>query len=410
MRAKLVAIVIISATICSGCADIGAWNQARNLNQLLKQEKYSEAIELCNKSLQERPDSADMLAYRGVAQLKSNKPQIAKVDLQKAIALNPDEGWYYCGLAEACLDCNQDKEALESYTKADKLLPNSSRTAAILSGMAVALLHLDDAKQALEKINQSLKLEPEQKYSYQTRALAYINLFEYDKAIADATKSMALDDKNVGVYVTRAEAYFLGGHIEDAIKDCHSAISLNPEYFRALDMLLAIEIAKGNNQAALKIADQLIKNNPKIAAAYSDKAICLLIMKNRREAQAMTEKALTLEPNSSRGLYVSMLLAAKRGDKTRALELAERQESNQNQLRNAKNKALILIITGDNQKAIEVLNGALTSQAKAPYLYRLRSDAYQKLKLPELAKADMQKAIEQGYSKVSVLEQLIKSQ
>ncbi|MBK9618708.1 MAG: tetratricopeptide repeat protein [Candidatus Obscuribacter sp.] len=48
----------------------------------------------------------------------------------------------------------------------------------------------------------------------------------------------------MGVYVTRAEAHFLAGHIEEAITDCHTALALNPKYFRALDMLMAIEIAK----------------------------------------------------------------------------------------------------------------------------------------------------------------------
>jgi tetratricopeptide (TPR) repeat protein len=105
-----------------------------------------------------------------------------------------------------------------------------------------------------------------------------------------------------------------------------------------------------------------------------------------------------------------MLLAAKEGNKKRALELAERQRSHQNAMRRTKNTALCLLITGDYQKAIEVLNGALTNEAKAPYIYRLRSYAYQKLNLPDLARADMQKAIEQGYAKISVLERLIASQ
>jgi tetratricopeptide (TPR) repeat protein len=410
VRVNLAAVVIISAIICSGCANFGAGEKARTLNQLLKQEKYDAVIAECNKTLQKTPDDAEMLAYRGLAQLKSNKPQLARADLQNAIALNPDQGWFYCGLADAYLECNQDKEALESYTKADKLLPNSPRTPAILSGMAVAHLHLDDAKQALAKINESLKLEPEQKYSYQTRALAYIDLFEYDKAVADANKSIALDDKNVGVYVTRAEAHFLAGHIEEAINDCHSALALNPKYFRALDMLLAIEIARGNDQAALKIADQLISNYPKIAAAYSDKATCLYFMQDLQAAKTLADKALMIEPDSSRALYIGMLLAAKEGNKKRALELAERQKSHQNPMRRTKNTALCLLITGDYQKAIEVLNGALTNEAKAPYIYRLRSYAYQKLNLPDLARADMQKAIEQGYAKISVLERLIASQ
>ncbi|MBK9618707.1 MAG: hypothetical protein IPO31_05910 [Candidatus Obscuribacter sp.] len=173
MRVNLAALVIISAIICSGCANFGAGEKARTLNQLLSQEKFEGVIAECNKALQKKPDDADMLAYRGLAQLKSNKPQLAKADLQKAIAIDPDQGWYYCELGDAYLECSQDKEALESYTKADKLLPNSPRTPAILSGMAVAHLHLDDAKQALVTINESLKLEPKQKYSYQTRALAY---------------------------------------------------------------------------------------------------------------------------------------------------------------------------------------------------------------------------------------------
>lgn len=94
-------MVIISAIICSGCANFGAGEKARTLNQLLKQEKYDAVIAECNKTLQKTPDDAEMLAYRGLAQLKSNKPQLARADLQNAIALNPDQGWFYCGLADA---------------------------------------------------------------------------------------------------------------------------------------------------------------------------------------------------------------------------------------------------------------------------------------------------------------------
>lgn len=397
------------ATMISGCTNTGDTDQYGVLNKLMSEQKFANAIDICNEKLKKTPDDAELLAYRGYAQLKSKQPQQAKADLQKAISIKPDQGWFYCELANAYLDCNQDKEALEALEKADKLVTQSDRKASILSAKAVAHLHLDDAKQAVSEATEAISLAPEQKYSYQTRAIAYTDLFEFDKAISDATKSIALDDKNPGAFVARAEPQFLSGHLKEAIKDCQSALALDPKYFRALDMQLAIELSKGNDQEALKIGDQLVTIFPKSAAAWTDKALCLFFMKDKKQAKAMVDKALSLDPKSNRALYLSMILTAKDGDKARALALAEQQKANQNIVRNTKTEALARLLTADYQKVIEAVNSALSSEVKAPVLYRLRAAAYERLKLADLAQTDMQKANEQGYSKTTVFERLITS-
>lgn len=71
-------------------------------------------------------------------------------------------------------------------------------------------------------------------------------------------------------------------------------------------------------------------------------------------------------------------------------------------------EALVSIVLKDYPRAVRLMTPQVERYSKAPREYRLRAEAYSRMNKQDLADADMKKAIEQKYSKVSIFEQYLK--
>lgn len=401
--------------IISGCSTTPKNDFSSQAKGLVTQGKYTDLIALCEKELKAKPNDSELVAYRGVAQLRSGKADLAKADLLKAIALDDKCGWYHRELGNVYSDQGKYKDAVASYDNSLRLDSSAHNASGTFTGRAYANLCLSEPAKAVADASEAIKLDPGQSYNYCTRAEAFAELRELDKGFLDANKAIELDGKYPGSYLARAILYLAKGDCERSYADALKVLSLNQKYWRASEYLLAIDLIKGDSGSAIKVADQLIAQFPDAALGYADKATCYFCINDLEQAGTLADKALSLQPESQRAFQTLELVAARSGDAKKAFALLDRAAKiSPGGAGVAKDRVIALLFLKKYQEAVALCDATMAKevaenkQYKSATTYRLRSEAYRRLKLNELADGDMNKALAQGYQKRSLLEQFLK--
>jgi len=198
----------------------------RNADQLFKDSRYQEMIDLLNQAILEESTSPELYFFRGIAWMQIQRNDEAIDDLTKAIDLRPDyfRAWQNRGLAwsfkkkysKAIGDLNQAIELRSNHVSTYRHLGN-------------ALLQVKDYDQAIEVFNKVIQLEPEAYDHYHNRGSAWRKKGEYQKAIADYNRAIALRPNH-------GRTFFGLGLIYEAIKEPELAsIHYKRAYFLGFD-------------------------------------------------------------------------------------------------------------------------------------------------------------------------------
>ncbi|MFI5158199.1 MAG: tetratricopeptide repeat protein [Sphingobacteriales bacterium] len=200
-------------------------------------ENYSQAAEMFNRVLQMEP-SNDAALYQ-LAGLKINKQDYANAQglLENAVAVNPNNKWYWLSLTE-CYEKSNNAAKLESALK--------------------QLIRID-ADDTDYRIDYAKVLYYEQKYD---EALSV-----YDQIIK---MNGGLDDN---VLAGRQKIYLKQGKVDQAAAEIHQMIDANPSEIRYY--LLLAELYNSNNfeDKALKVlqtAEKVEPKNPQLHLALAD--------------------------------------------------------------------------------------------------------------------------------------------
>ncbi len=89
--------------------------------------------------------------------------------------------------------------------------------------------HCTDPEQAIEYLNEAIKLRPDLAEAYNNRGNAYIDLKQYEQAINDYNEAIRLKPRYAHAYYNRALAYSDLGQHQQAIEDYTSVIQVKPE-------------------------------------------------------------------------------------------------------------------------------------------------------------------------------------
>ena len=90
-----------------------------------------------------------------------------------------------------------------------------------------------DPKQALEYLNKSIDLDPENAMAYSLRAFAYLQLNKSKLALKDCNQAIRLSPDSAKVYAGRGFVYKKIGQNRSAIEDLSEALRLKPNYAKA---------------------------------------------------------------------------------------------------------------------------------------------------------------------------------
>ena len=157
--------------------------------------------------------------------------------------------------------------------------------------------------QALEYLNQAIRLDPKDALAYNNRGVAYADLGQYQRAIEDFNQAIRLDPKDALAYSNRGAAYCLLGNIKQAIKDFDRAIELNPLYAHAYCGRGVAYDELGNGKQAIKDYGSAIELDPQDAKAYYSRGLAYGDLGNMKQAIKDFDKAIELNPLYAHAYY-----------------------------------------------------------------------------------------------------------
>jgi len=143
--------------------------------------------------------------------------------------------------------------ALKNFDAAIKLAP---KYVPIYFEKAALLADLKKTDQAIAVCNQMLAIDPKFLSGLHLRACCYDESRKYQQAVDDYTSAIALEKSDTAAYEQRAKIYAKMGRQADSVRDKAEADR------RSVRQKVALAMAQGDSDSALKTIDDAIKNDP----------------------------------------------------------------------------------------------------------------------------------------------------
>ena len=139
---------------------IGSPNDYQKALDLAEAGRHEEALVCIQEYLHSSPNNAEALNDAGVILHCMNRSDEAIRHLVKAKSLQPDSGEIICNLSETYLAAGKAKEAMKLFDDMGKM---GILSADVLNRTANVLLNNGNLSDAVEMLNRSLRLSPNQK-------------------------------------------------------------------------------------------------------------------------------------------------------------------------------------------------------------------------------------------------------
>lgn len=289
---------------------------------------HTAAIFPFSDSIKQFPDSPRYYFARSSLLYSIRQYELSKLDLEKAIGLNPREPAYYYGLGEVNMAAGKPSAAKNNFEQALVLNPKNVQ---IRLELASALFRLKNYPLALSELDTLLSLDPGVPEANGLKSQIYQELRDtagaitqlrtaISKAPANFEALMALGDllreqgkaealqwyqKAFGTDTTRAEPlygeaqfYESAGKSADAVKLYRRCIDIDQYFTDAYISLGNIYKTRGDWKKAWDIFNLATKAVPTCSEAFYQRGVCSEKRNNPRQAVEDYNEALALDKNN----------------------------------------------------------------------------------------------------------------
>lgn len=163
-------------------------------------DDHDRAIEDFDRVLAEKPDG-HMMFYRGLSYLEKGDEAHGFADLDRGIALAPNDYWYPYWRGMELAKRGRDAEALDSVDKSIAAKGDEVNPYILRSELSQKK---GDTKAAIADLTRALELDPSYKSPRSNRALLYQQTGQYELALADYDKLLTLEPGDT--YYTQRKA------------------------------------------------------------------------------------------------------------------------------------------------------------------------------------------------------------
>lgn len=243
------------------------------------------------------PKDAALLSSRGLLRLQLNKQGDALADLQQAVLTTPASPQFEINFAYGLL-LNQKFQ--ESVAEARKAVRLEDRSYAAHGLLGRALLATGQAKEAIEQMQRSLELSPDQT----DLRFELENALRQEKDFPGAGVQLRILKDILPPGDARLE-YAQGmlsadlGYPEAAVTSFRRALQLNPGSQVVRQDLAAALVRTGKWSEAAEILGPLAMSRPNSFQLAYLNALALQNSQHTKEAEAEARRALALDPNSA---------------------------------------------------------------------------------------------------------------
>jgi tetratricopeptide (TPR) repeat protein len=203
-----------------------------------EREDYFGAIKELSEVLKSDPENVEALYRRGWSYVSTNDADLGYADLNRMVAVAPEDarGYYGRGWAGYVRSQGNPTVLQDSLSDLDKAIELKPDYAEAYSDRGTIRYTLGETEAALKDYSRALELNPDYSFAYFNRGVIYRELDEVDKALADFNRLIELEPDDAEAYYNRANAYGYKGEKALAIADYNKALEL------ARDPLLRTDI------------------------------------------------------------------------------------------------------------------------------------------------------------------------
>lgn len=273
----------------------------RSAESLISQGRYEEALSELQRAPEETKATARWHLLSSKAYDGLRDPKHAVDEAQRALAVDPRNEASYLQLGQIFLSWNTAQPALEIFSSASALFPQSLP---ILLGRGIAELDLGRYKEAEQDLKSCLQKKPDLGIAFESLETTYLKTGQLEDAV-NAARAYATnypDDYRGHCYVAAATDEMQGDPkiVREALD---AALRSKPDYVPAHVLEAKIALRAGETRRALDVLESAVRINSNYPVAHIE--LAKIYRKLGRNADAARELQIVEKLNADRGRTLS---------------------------------------------------------------------------------------------------------
>src|SRR5713226_5743093 len=270
------------------------------LGVLLASEKhYGLAKVELEKANALQPETFETLYNLGQVYLRSREYAKAELTLNRAMKLKPDSPETLYLLAQVYSDQTRAVDALDLLVRAHKLAPLNTDIIFLLARVSMSQNYFEDAIPLLES---GLKIAPQRVDLHAALGESYFMSGKAEKAIEEF-KTLIQLDPSPRSYTFMGLSYRHLGRFDEARKYFQEGLKKDPRNAFCLFNIGYIEERQGNHTRAEELFQQALRSNPNFSEALLELANLRIAKKRLEEAAELLRRYVKVSRNAVSGYY-----------------------------------------------------------------------------------------------------------
>jgi tetratricopeptide (TPR) repeat protein len=176
---------------------------------------------------------------------------------KKAVALDPNMGRAYAGLAVAYSNLKRKTEAEENYRKAMALLDRMSERERYRTLGAYYLTYVNNYPKAIETYKKLVELYPSDSAGHNNLSIAYVFTLQMKEAVASVRRALEINPGNLQHRLNLSLYSMYAADFGTSIEEAKKILAQNPKYEFAFLPLASSSLASGDEKTARDTYAQL---------------------------------------------------------------------------------------------------------------------------------------------------------
>jgi tetratricopeptide (TPR) repeat protein len=265
---------------------------------------WDHALEWANKLVDLFPKSAGPYVTRGDIQAGRNKFDLALIDYQMALRLNPNSTSARVGIADALVNQNKNEDAMIQVNNAIQISQNAPGG---YVRRAYLFMDMKDNEKARIDIDKALQLDPLNFYALNARVTLALNESDFTKASEDIARIADLSPKSPVAHILRGLVYLnqKDKDAQRAMDEFKQAIQILPTESWAQSLAAEASYDLKNYDQAMTYANEALRLDPSDGNAQGFLAEIYFQKNDYPKTVDAAQLALALKPSQT-WLYLLM--------------------------------------------------------------------------------------------------------
>ncbi len=255
--------------------------------------QFEEAILACTRAVELGHEHTLVYLARAISYANTDRPTLAALDLDLALALEPSNVWAIQLQGRLKLQAGDLDAAMDAFHLARELAPDW-----VEPREQISLVHRlkENPRRSVEEQTLLIERQPKQASHYVNRAFAYAELQEFTDAANDYDRAIELEPENEQIYFLRGVFRMNCQLTELALADFNSVLAITGDDDTARIHRASLLVRLNRYQEAIEDYTQLIAKYPEDPRPLSGRAFALIVLGNTDRANEDANRAIECSP------------------------------------------------------------------------------------------------------------------